>query len=131
MNGRFDLVGVADVAMGRDAHELQPCANREALVEAKEGGVSKGRWSLPMPFSWVPREILNKSGIKNPKEEGFFAGRQQVPSDLEGRSGSFLNEDSSCRGELKNLVGRCLDATIESGSFILNYVGSVSSGLDD
>ncbi len=35
MDRRFDLVGVADFAMGRDAHELQPCAYREALVEGQ------------------------------------------------------------------------------------------------
>ncbi len=33
MDGRFNLPGVADFALGRDAHELQPGAYREALVE--------------------------------------------------------------------------------------------------
>jgi len=136
--------------MGKDAHELQPCAYREALVEGqpderpdllrasvvpdsgyhlssgwvsqaealderehtggvadsqcvfvsplcgvtKKGGVTNRRWSLPMPFSWVPGEVLNKSWFKNPKEGGFLVGCWQVPSDLEGRSRSFLKEDS-------------------------------------
>jgi hypothetical protein len=35
MDGRFNLAGVANFALGRDAHELQPGAYREALVESQ------------------------------------------------------------------------------------------------
>jgi len=35
MGGRFDLIGVADFALGGYAHELQPCGYREALVEGQ------------------------------------------------------------------------------------------------
>jgi len=35
VDGRLDLIGVADLTEGVDSHELEPSANREALVECQ------------------------------------------------------------------------------------------------
>jgi len=49
MDGRFNLAGVVDFAMGRDAHELQPGAYREALVEGQPDECPNLLWASVVP----------------------------------------------------------------------------------
>jgi len=51
MDGRFNLVGVAYFALGRDAHELQPGAYREALVEGQPNERPDLLWASVVPDS--------------------------------------------------------------------------------
>jgi hypothetical protein len=43
---------------------------------AKEGGVPHGGRLLPMPFTWVPREVNNEANFKDPIERGFLTQSQ-------------------------------------------------------
>jgi len=49
MDGRFNLAGVVDFALGRDAHELQPSAYREALVESQPDERPDLLWASVVP----------------------------------------------------------------------------------
>jgi hypothetical protein len=49
MDGRFNLAGVADFALGRDAHELQPGAYQQALVEGQPDERLDLLWASVVP----------------------------------------------------------------------------------
>jgi len=102
---------------------------------SEERGISEGRWSLPVPVSQVPWEVLDKTCFKNPEERRFFPGSRWVPYDLEGRTGFFLGENSylpvvRC-GQLDGLMCCCFDAASRSEPFVLDYLSRVASGLQD
>ncbi|CAK9250120.1 unnamed protein product [Sphagnum jensenii] len=57
---------------------------------AKERNVPEGQRGLPLPFPWVPREILNKPSFKDPVVGRLLARSPQVLGNFESRPGSLL-----------------------------------------
>ncbi len=67
----------------------------------KEGGVAHVACLLPMPISGVPREVGNKTGLKDPVNWGFFTWWKYVLGQFERCSMAFLGEDPNRRVPLK------------------------------
>ncbi len=90
------------------------------------GGVSKERRIakrvrfFPVPLPWIPGEVFDEAGFKNPEGSVFLVGGGRVSGDFEGGSVSFLGENSD-RGEVEvkkgvNLVARGLELAASRNS---------------
>ncbi len=56
----------------------------------KERSVPEGQGGLPVPLPWVPWEILDEPGFKDPMEGRFIAWSLQFLGHFEGRPRSLL-----------------------------------------
>ncbi len=82
----------------------------------KEGGVAHVARLLPMPVSGIPREVRNKTGLKDPVNWGFFTWWKYVLGQFERCSMAFLGKDLDRRVPLKGDDSAMRAGSLDSSS---------------
>lgn len=86
-----------------------------------------------MPLPWVPKEVLDEFGFKNPIELGFLVQGPGFFGHFECCVGAYLGEDADLAivvsGDGEGLMTRGLDAAAVGGLFEFNYIGFAWGGF--